>query len=372
MEITILAINNKHGGGLRVLRQIGDAFLQNGNNVNYIFSKKTDSPFFSKTKAKCFYPLNFYRENYIFTYFSIFFTVFYCRAFFSKSKIIVSDPFFMPFIWLLLGCNVYRFSQADDHKLFEMNFKIRSGKLFSLYDNIFKFFECLGSYFPYKKIYFSSKALLNSFKNRYRSNNVSNRISRQIINPCVENIFFKDSIKPWFNKEKIVIGTILRSHPSKRAIDFIDMVKKLDHKRYIFKAIVFKDEVNLIRKNILDFQSNQSIEIQTSRNDDELSNFYLSLDIYISTSEFDGFGLPALEAMASGKIAVIAKNQGIINYANDEINSLIFEPRNVKQLIDKILKIEREDVLRKKISSNAYKTAKEFSIENLSKILKSF
>ena len=278
----------------------------------------------------------------------------------------------MPFIWVLLGCKVYRFSQADDQKLFEMNFKNKSGKFFNLYNNIFKIFECLGSYFPYKKIYFSSKDLSEIFKNRYKKNTVSKRISRQIINPSVEDIFFRESLEPSFNKEKIVIGTILRSHPSKRSIDFINLIKKLDSSRYIFKAIVFKDEINLIQKNIIDFKVDQYIEIQTSRNDNELASFYISLDIYISTSEFDGFGLPALEAMASGRIAVIAKNQGIINYANDRVNSLIYEPRNMKQLIDKITEIEKEELLRKNLSFNAHKTAKKYSLENLAKILESF
>ena len=350
MDITILAISNKQGGGLRVLRQMGDAFIQNGKNVNYIFSKKTDSSFFNETNAKCFYPLNFKKENYFLSYFSIFYTIFYCRAFFSKSKIIISDPFFMPFVWLLFGCKVYRFSQADDYKLFEMNFKNKSGRLFDLYNSIFVLFEYLGSYFPYKKIYFSSKDLLKNFKDRYKSKNIYKRISKQVIKPSVEKIFFSDSSQPLFNKEKIIIGTILRSHPSKRSIDF----------------------VNMIEENILDSQVDQYIEIQTSRDDFELSNFYLSLDIFISTSEFDGFGLPALEAMASGRIAMIAKNQGIINYANNEINSLIFEPRNIKELINKITKIEENDFLRKNISSNAYKTAKEFSLENLAELLKKF
>ena len=372
MDITILAISNKQGGGLRVLRQMGDAFIQNGKNVNYIFSKKTDSSFFNETNAKCFYPLNFKKENYFLSYFSIFYTIFYCRAFFSKSKIIISDPFFMPFVWLLFGCKVYRFSQADDYKLFEMNFKNKSGRLFDLYNSIFVLFEYLGSYFPYKKIYFSSKDLLKNFKDRYKSKNIYKRISKQVIKPSVEKIFFSDSSQPLFNKEKIIIGTILRSHPSKRSIDFVNMVKKLNKTKYIFKAIIFEDEMKLIEENILDSQVDQYIEIQTSRDDFELSNFYLSLDIFISTSEFDGFGLPALEAMASGRIAMIAKNQGIINYANNEINSLIFEPRNIKELINKITKIEEKDFLRKNISSNAYKTAKEFSLENLAELLKKF
>ena len=371
-EITILAINDKPGGGLRVLRQLGDGFIMNGKKVNYIFSNFSGSNFFDQNDAEYYYPIKKNFKNIFLIYASILLTVIYCKLYFSKSKIIVSDPFFMPFIWFLYGCEVHRFCQADDAKLFENNFQKKSRLFFFLFNYLYKKFENLGSNFPYRKIHFSTHTLKKIFRERYTSNKITKRISEIIIYPRIEDIFFKDFGCEDNKKYKFTVGAILRSHSSKRAIDFINLAISFNSEKFTFKAVSFKDEIKYVEEMIKNLNATRKIDLITAKNDIKLADFYSSLDFFISSSEFEGFGLPALEAMASGKIVITAENDGIMTYAEDRINSLIFKPRNIEALKSILEEMADNIQLQKLISSNAIKTAHKFTIESLSQDLNNF
>lgn len=56
----------------------------------------------------------------------------------------------------------------------------------------------------------------------------------------------------------------------------------------------------------------------------KLSNLYASSQVFLCASDFEGFGLPALEAMASGSVVVSTENGGVESFG---MRSAVFVPR---------------------------------------------
>ncbi len=91
---------------------------------------------------------------------------------------------------------------------------------------------------------------------------------------------------------------------------------------------------------------------------DEVGKIYNSADILIKSSILESFSYPPLEMMATGGIAVVAPNDGNIEYLRDNENCLLYEQGNIEDAVEKIEKISSDAKLRKKLINGGLKTAK--------------
>ncbi len=89
--------------------------------------------------------------------------------------------------------------------------------------------------------------------------------------------------------------------------------------------------------------------------DEEMASAYAHAEIFVFPSRFEGFGLPALEAMASGTPVILARATSLPEVGGDA--ALYFEPGNVVQLaalMDNLLNnAEEQDALRARGLSRA-------------------
>ena len=92
---------------------------------------------------------------------------------------------------------------------------------------------------------------------------------------------------------------------------------------------------------------------------DEVGKIYNSADILIKSSILESFSYPPLEMMATGGIAVVAPNDGNIEYLRDNENCLLYEQGNIEDAVEKIERISNDSKLRKKLIDGGLKTAKE-------------
>ncbi len=83
--------------------------------------------------------------------------------------------------------------------------------------------------------------------------------------------------------------------------------------------------------------------------------------LYCQPSFYEGFGLPVLEAFASGTPVVAAKTQALVEVAGG--SALFADPKSSKDMADKITKIENDKSLRKSLISAGYERIKAFSWE---------
>jgi glycosyltransferase involved in cell wall biosynthesis len=91
----------------------------------------------------------------------------------------------------------------------------------------------------------------------------------------------------------------------------------------------------------------------------DLVRLYQEADIFAMPSEFEGFGLSALEAMACGTSVVAANVQGLKEFVRHEETGILVEYGSPRQIADAIRRVIENDALRKTITGNALTMARE-------------
>jgi glycosyltransferase involved in cell wall biosynthesis len=165
--------------------------------------------------------------------------------------------------------------------------------------------------------------------------------------------------------DKITICLVGRRHPLKGLADFIAFWKA--NREYLVKMT---DKVYIISDDDLSRFDLSDFELIKPSSDREIADYYNKSHIFISTSLKEGFGLPALEAMACGCASIVSDCGGISEYAADGHNCLIYEPGNRAQLKDALDTLFNSPELRKKLGMNGSVTASRFSWGGSAELLK--
>ena len=179
--------------------------------------------------------------------------------------------------------------------------------------------------------------------------------------PAVNHLIFNPK-----NKDKghggISICLVARKHPLKGLQTFIDAYHKL--------PLEIEDRiasVTLISHDDLSGYDTAGMRIVKPASDYDIATAYSSSDIFISTSWWEGFGLPPLEAMACG-CAVICSNSGGVNeFVVTGENCLTFEPKDEDALIKAIMRLANDEALRKSLALHGVETAEKFRWEESAK-----
>ncbi len=88
-----------------------------------------------------------------------------------------------------------------------------------------------------------------------------------------------------------------------------------------------------------------------------------ALDIVAMPSLREGFGLALAEAMAAGKPAVASKVGGLAELAENEKTALLVPPADAAALSAALLRLLRDEELRRRLARNAQEASSAFSIE---------
>ncbi len=103
--------------------------------------------------------------------------------------------------------------------------------------------------------------------------------------------------------------------------------------------------------------------IQRSFYDNELNTIYKNASVFIFPSEYEGFGIPALEAMACGCPVILSNTSSLPEIAGDA--ALYFEPQNTLQLTEAIFKILQDEIFTKSLIEKGYEQVKKFSWDKM-------
>lgn len=94
----------------------------------------------------------------------------------------------------------------------------------------------------------------------------------------------------------------------------------------------------------------------------ELEALYRGCEFFVSASEYEGFGISLVEAMASGCIPIVQKNDGFSNIVDDGKNGFFADYSSSGKAAARIISaLEMNSAGRKKIAASAAQKANDFS-----------
>ena len=171
-----------------------------------------------------------------------------------------------------------------------------------------------------------------------------------VIHPGVNTEIFKPlNIK---TEKKVIFAVGSNALPLKGFEDFVQSMRII-RKVYPNIEIIVATHENINESRI-------PIKFVKAQNDFEMARLYSACDVFVSTSWYEGFCLPPLEAMACGAPVVTTDSGGINDYAIHQKNSLIVTPKEPMKIANAVLKILSDDELAKKLRDNGIETANKF------------
>ncbi len=96
---------------------------------------------------------------------------------------------------------------------------------------------------------------------------------------------------------------------------------------------------------------------------EQLAKIYRNSDIFIFTSWYEGFGMPPLEAMASGVPVISTKCGGVESFIEPGFNGLLIEPGDIESLAYATIELIKNKRLRELLAERGRQTALKFDAE---------
>jgi glycosyltransferase involved in cell wall biosynthesis len=97
----------------------------------------------------------------------------------------------------------------------------------------------------------------------------------------------------------------------------------------------------------------------------QLAEAYRISDVFMFTSWYEGFGMPPLEAMASGVPVVTTACGGIQSYVRPGFNALVAEPGDANALASSLIYLLKHEDARRVLGANGRQTALRFDLSRM-------
>jgi len=354
-KIIFILPSIKTGGGNRVIIELSNQLLLKGIEVDIVYPYNSkDINTFHVDKKVNFIPIGYSSDSKIVKVKNLLKVFSYLNSNYKNEILVFTDPIMSILLPLIKKNNIYRFIQADDYTIFDDLLILKNRIILNIYKLLTKL-----SY-RYKVNYlFNSRYTYNQFIN------ITNQkeIEYKLIHPALNhNIFYNQKIR---NKSEVNICLIARKHPWKGFIDFIKPFHEMKNIHVKNVYIISHDDLSAF-----DLEGMNHIK---PKNDEEIALYMNKSHIFISTSWWEGFGLPPIEAMACGCSVILTNSGGVNEYAIADKNCLMYEPKDSNTLKNHIETLINDNILRTKLSHNSIITSEKFywekSVEQLLKAL---
>lgn len=137
-----------------------------------------------------------------------------------------------------------------------------------------------------------------------------------------------------------------------------------------FKKANFSENIKLIftgcenesiRNKINELDLNDRVSFTGFIDSDSLPKLYRGARALVFVSFYEGFGLPVIEAMASGIPVITSNNTSLVEVAGDA--ALLVDPTKIDDIADAMVRINTDEALRKKKVELGFEQARKFSWE---------
>lgn len=182
--------------------------------------------------------------------------------------------------------------------------------------------------------------------------------SEVFINPVNENLFYREGNNA-SNGSRVCF--LHHDYDWKGYKDAIEAVKILKSLNYEIEPVVFGEKLQ--DPSHLYEEAGFNFEYHYRPTGETLRRIYVSCDIFLCASWYEGSGLPAMEAMSCGVAVVTTDTGGSRDYAFDGKTALVSPPRQPKQLADNLARLLDDIEFRKRLMTGGSQKIKEFSWE---------
>ncbi|VAX19699.1 hypothetical protein MNBD_NITROSPINAE02-48 [hydrothermal vent metagenome] len=173
----------------------------------------------------------------------------------------------------------------------------------------------------------------------------------------------EDKIKSRFgikNKYMLFVGNLEPRKNLIRLLKAYEMAKGRLGKEY---QLVICGKKGWLYKNILkaveDFSQNGDVILTSYVEDNDLLELYRGAEMFLFPTLYEGFGLPVLEAMASGTPVITSNVSSIPEIAGDA--AYLIDPLSITDISNAIIKVAFSDTLRRSLREKGIKQATRFS-----------
>lgn len=210
----------------------------------------------------------------------------------------------------------------------------------------------------YRKIFVVSEVLKRDIVENYGIS--EDKIS--VIYPGVDVPEF--NISKHDKNKTIVFGLSAPGFKIKGGFIFLKALGLLKKKGYNFNAkIIYPKYSKNLGVKLLVKLLNIEKNVEFLSYQENIQEFYRSIDILVAPSIEDTFNLAVLEAMANYKPCIVSTNAGASEIIQDEVNGFVFDMKSnpEKKLADKMGFFINNSAKNQDISDKAFETAKFYS-----------
>lgn len=161
------------------------------------------------------------------------------------------------------------------------------------------------------------------------------------------------NVKPPKQTDKLVVGTLSRLDDHKGVQYLIEAMNRLDKSHDNLELWVVGD--GPYRSELEKLA--QGLDATFWGHQPDVSPYLNRFDIFVQPAEFEGWGRNVKEARYFGKAIIGSDTGGIAQQIEDGKTGLLFEPKNVDELTQKLDKLIQNKDLRATLGKNAHRSA---------------
>lgn len=172
--------------------------------------------------------------------------------------------------------------------------------------------------------------------------------------PCGLDLATFGVHRPIEQRNPLRVGLPLRSEPFKGTADGVAAMVEIRSR--------VGDQVEVVAFGsapVLDLP--EWIDVVTRPTDTELCELYNSVSIFVLPSLYEGWGLPACEAMACGAALVTTDSVGVRTYAHHGRTALVVAPGRPRQIAGAVLRLFDDDAQRRRLALSGHDFVQRFT-----------
>jgi len=166
---------------------------------------------------------------------------------------------------------------------------------------------------------------------------------------CIHNIY-KKKVKPFSQKKPkiLIIGTSGNKNVKNILMSLVDIDCEL-----IIIGDLIKEYLFILKKFKIKYKNYVALNNKT------IFKKYIESDLLLFPSQYEGFGMPILEAQTVGRVVITSNLEPMISVGGN--GALYVNPYNVKNINNTIKKVINNKSLRNKLIQNGFKNIKKFN-----------